>query len=162
MAPPLDFPPNPSVGFTFTAPNGVVYIWDGYAWTVGYYDNPEQSISSVGGILAQVRTLLQDTDLTSGQYRYSTDSIITNLNQCMSDLFRLRPDLFLANDFKIPAFTVDHLEAEIGLEAQYIPPVVYYVVGLTQVRDDEQNQDARALGFLKVFQNAVVSGGIAA
>lgn len=30
----LDFPNSPTVGATYTAPNGAVYTWDGAAWTV--------------------------------------------------------------------------------------------------------------------------------
>lgn len=156
----MDFPPAPVTGQKYTAPNGQVYVFDGVAWTVGYYDSNNQKIKTAGDILKQVRTLVQDTDVSSGEYRYSTDSIITNLNQCMMELFRIRPDLFLETGYVVPEFDIGNLDAPIPIEAQYIPPVVYYVVGLTQARDDEQNQDARATGFLKVFQSAVVTGGL--
>jgi len=158
--PELDFPPTPIVGQKYTAPSGAVYEWNGVAWTVGYYDSNTQQLGTVGDILKQVRTLLQDTDVSSGEYRYSTDSIVMNLNQGMMDMFRLRPDLFLENGFKVPTFTVELLDAKLIVEPQYVPPLVYYVVGLTQARDDEQNQDARATGFLKVFQAAIITGGL--
>lgn len=158
----LDFPSGPIVGQRYTAPSGIVYEWDGYAWTVGFYDSSTQLLDNVGSLVEQVRTLLQDTDNSSGQYRYSTDSIIVALNQCYMELFRIRPDLFIENSFKVPKFSVGGFDAPLVIEEQYIPPVIYYVVGMIQVRDDEQNQDGRALTFLKVFQNAVVNGGLAA
>jgi len=158
----MDFPVSPTVGQMYTAPSGVTYRWDGYAWTVGFYDSTSQQLTNVGNIIAQVRTLIQDTDNSSGQYRYSTDSLVTALNQCMMELYRIRPDLFLEVGYVVPIFNVGRLDVDLGIEAQYVPPVIYYVVGLVQVRDDEQNQDGRALSFLKVFQNAVVNGGLAA
>jgi hypothetical protein len=118
------------------------------------------NISTLGGLLAQVRTLLQDTDAVGG-YRYSDESIVTNINQSMMDAYRMRPDLFLATGFVIPAFDTTLPNTAITIEPQYLPAFVYYVTGLTQARDDEQNQDARAMGFLKIFQQTIVNGGIA-
>jgi hypothetical protein len=147
MTDPINFPPNPTVGQRYTAPSGVVYTFDGFGWTVGYFDSATQELTSVGNVLGQVRTLLQDVDVMSGQYRYSTDSIITNLNQAMTDLYRMRPDLFLELGF--------------GIEEQYVSPLIMYVVGLTQARDDEQTQDARAGVFLQTFQKQVLTPGLA-
>ena len=161
MAGPIDFPADPIVGQLFAAPNGFVYRWNGAAWTTGFFDNPVQDPTVLGGFLWQVRTLLQDTDLSSGAYRYPTDGLVTNLNQAMMDLYRIRPDLFLALSFQIPVFNTSEMATAIGIEMQYIPSLIYYVVGLTQARDDEQNQDARAMGFLKVFQTTIVNGGLA-
>lgn len=118
------------------------------------------NISTLGGLLAQVRTLLQDTDAVGG-YRYSDESIVTNINQSMMDAYRMRPDLFLTNGFVIPAFDTALPNTAITIEPQYLPAFVYYVTGLTQARDDEQNQDARAMGFLKIFQQTIVNGGLA-
>lgn len=160
MVTPLDFPPNPTVGQKFTAQNNVVYIFDGVAWTIGYYDSSTQTLVVVGDLINQVRTLLQDTDATSGQYRYSTDSIVTNLNQCMGDLFRLRPDLFLEMGFQIPVFSVNSLNDPLGVEVQYHSPLIFYVVGLTQARDDEQTQDARAGVFLQTFTKQILTAAV--
>lgn len=157
MTPPLDFPPTPIVGQKYTAPNGAVYEWDGFGWTVGFYDSGTQQLTTVGNLLDQIRTLLQDVDNTSGQYRYSTDSIVTNLNQGLVDLYRIRPDLFLELNFNVPQFMVDQLGVPIGIEQQYATPLIMYVVGLTQARDDEQTQDARAGTFLQTFKAAVLT-----
>jgi hypothetical protein len=136
----------------------MVYVWDGYAWTVSYYDSATQQLQQVGDVLSQVRTLLQDTDNTaSSGYRYSSDSIVTALNQGMLDMYRVRPDLFLESGFIVPQFDVGTLGDPIGVEEQYIPPLVYYVTGLVQARDDEQNQDSRAMAFMKTFSAALLT-----
>ena len=156
----MDFPTSPFIGQLYTAPSGVTYAWDGTSWQIGFYDNTTQNLMTLGSIIQQIRTLLQDTDLTSGQFRYSTDSIVTALNQAMLDMFRIRPDLFLEASYIVPVFNVADLEVDIGVEHQYLPPFIYYAVGLVQARDDEQNQDQRAFGFLQVFQKSIVSGGL--
>ena len=40
---------------------------------------------------------------------------------------------------------------------QYVSPLVFYVVGLVQARDDEQTQDQRAAQFLQTFKGAVLT-----
>jgi hypothetical protein len=101
----MDFPAGPYVGQRYTAPSGIVYEWDGYGWVIGFYDTASEELTTVGDLLDQIRSLLQDVDNTSGQYRYSTDSIMLCLNQCMMDLFRMRPDIFVTLKFKIPSST---------------------------------------------------------
>lgn len=154
-----DFPYAPTPGQKYTTPAGIVYEWTGVAWTISFYDSANQTLTSVGDILDQIRTLLQDQDNTSGQYRYSTDSIMLSINQCMTELFRLRPDLFLELGFTIPVFDSLDLDAPLGIEPQYTSSIIYYTVGLVQLRDDETNQDARAQAFMKTFMQSVVAVG---
>ena len=42
---PLSFPPNPTLGQQYPAPNGTVYTWDGFKWVAA-----SSSSSSVGGV----------------------------------------------------------------------------------------------------------------
>lgn len=156
----MDFPGGPAVGQTYTAPSGIVYQFDGYGWIIGFYDASTQQLQVVGDLIDQVRILLQDTDSSgTGGYRYSDNSIVLNLNQGMIDLYRMRPDIFLANKFVIPQFTSSDMAAPLVIEQQYISPLIFYVVGLTQARDDEQTQDQRAASFLQTFKGAVLSVG---
>lgn len=156
----LDFPASPALNQRWTAPTGVEYIFDGYGWTVVAFVSPTELLATVGDLLWQIRVLLQDTDLTSGQYRYSDESIVTNLNQGMTDLYRIRPDLFLEQNFNIPTFNALFPTQFLGIEPQYVSPLIFYVVGLTQARDDEQTQDARAGVFLQTFTNQVLSASV--
>lgn len=151
MTDPIIFPNNPTVGQRYTAPTGVVYTWTGVAWEVGYYDSATQQLSTLGDIITQARILLQDIDRGSGQFRYSTDSMVLDVNQCMIDMYRQRPDIFLELDFTIPTFDVGDLELQLGIEEQYITAVVFYVVGMVQTRDDEGTQDQRAALFLQRY-----------
>jgi hypothetical protein len=156
MAVEMDFPADPVVGQHYTNSIGVVYAWDGAAWVVGFYDTSTETFDTVGDILDQIRTTLQDTDLSSGEYRYSNDSLVLNLNQGMLEMYRMRPDIFLENNFKVPRFNSAELDAPLVIEPQFVPPLVYYVVGFTQLRDDEPTQDQRASMFLSKFSSMMI------
>lgn len=151
MSFPINFPDNPTVGQRYTAATGVVYTWTGVAWEVGYYDSATQQLSVLGDVITQARILLQDVDRGSGQFRYSTDSMVLDVNQCMIDMYRQRPDIFLESDFVIPTFDVSDMDLELGIEEQYVSAVVFYVCGMVQLRDDEGTQDARSGLFLQRY-----------
>jgi hypothetical protein len=152
----MDFPLNPFLGQTYTNSVGVVYQWDGASWVVGFYDSSTELFTTLGDLLDQIRVLLQDTDLAGNQYRYSTDSIVANINMGLLEMYRIRPDIFLASSFAIPQFNSGDLAAPWPLEPQWTPPIVYYAVGMTQVRDDEGTQDTRAAAFLQKFNMILV------
>src|SRR5262245_55039069 len=145
----LDFPASPAVGDRYTSPIGTVYQWNGHAWVVGFYDSTIQTFTVLGDILDQIRTLLQDTDNSaSSGYRYSDDSIVIAINMSMLEMFRLRPDIFLSTHFTVPQFNSGSPDAPWPIEEQWVPAIIYYAVGMTQVRDDEGTQDTRASAFL--------------
>jgi hypothetical protein len=153
----MDFPADPVIGQNFTNSIGIVYQWNGTAWLIGFYDSSDESFVSLGDLLAQIRTLLMDTDVSSGEYRYSSDSIVSNINMGMIEMYRIRPDIFLENNFQIPSFNDADLSQPLVIEQQFIPSLVYYAVGMTQLRDDEETQDARASSFLGKFSSMLVA-----
>lgn len=153
----MDFPLNPTVGQRYTNTIGATYIWNGEAWEIGFYDTATQTFTVVGDLVSQIRTLLQDTDNSSGQYRYSSESIVQNINMCMLEMKRLRPDIFLPLGFVAPVFNSNQLNDPIQIDDQYIPSVIYYAVGMTQIRDDEGTQDTRASAFLTKFTGTLMT-----
>jgi hypothetical protein len=153
----MDFPASPVLGQQFTNTLGTTYEWNGYAWVIGFYDTAGTGFVVIGDLLDQIRVLLQDTDNSStAGYRYSTNSIITNLNQGLLEMFRIRPDIFLEKNYVVPSLQSSQLDAVFPIEQQWIPPLVYYAVGMTQVRDDEGTQDTRASAFLTKFTSILV------
>lgn len=155
--PQFDFPANPTAFQIWTAPTGTVYVFDGTAWQIGFYDSDTQAFGSIGAMLQQVRVLLQDVDNTSGQYRYSTESLLMAVNQGLLEMFRIRPDLFLELSFNVPQYSMGELSAVVPVEQQFVPSLIFYTVGLAQLRDDEQNQDARAIAFTQQFVKSMTS-----
>jgi hypothetical protein len=153
----MDFPASPTVGQHFTNSIGVVYEWTGTAWIIGFYDSSLETFTTVGDLLEQIRTLLQDTDVSSGEYRYSSDSIVANINMGLMEMYRIRPDIFLENQFKIPVFNDADLSAALVIEQQFVPSLIYYAVGMCQLRDDEETQDQRASMFIGKFTSMLAS-----
>ena len=154
MTDPIDFPPATFIGQTYTAPFGTTYIWDGLSWGIAEAEQPTQTLDTIGEILNQIRVLLQDTTVA---YRYTTDSIITNINMGMWEMYRVRPDVFLETSFAVPQFSSFELDTEWPIEEQWMPAIIYYAVGMTQVRDDEGTQDTRAAAFLQKFQQILLA-----
>jgi hypothetical protein len=155
----MDFPLNPVVGQRYENSTGTVYQWDGSAWVVGFYDSSTETFAVLGDLLDQIRTLLQDTDNFGGTFRYSTESIVANINMGLLEMYRIRPDIFLATSFVVPQYESANLAALWTLEQQWIPPMIYYAVGMTQIRDDEGTQDTRAGAFLQKF-NSMLTGAV--
>ena len=153
----MDFPPLPTIGQKYTAPSGIVYEFDGYGWVVGFYDTDDEALYTLGDLLDQIRILLQDIDTLGGEYRYSTGSIVLNINQGLLEMYRMRPDIFLELQFKVPTYNDAQLDAAMAIEPQHVPALIYYAVGMTQLRDDEGTQDSRASAFLGKFTSMLTA-----
>ena len=153
----MDFPLNPTLGQKYTNTIGVVYEWNGYGWVLGFYDASSEQFGTLGDLLDQIRILLQDTDLSGGEYRYSSASIVTNINMAFLEMYRIRPDIFLELNFDVPVYNSAALDAAITIEKQHVPAIIYYAVGMTQLRDEEGNQDQRASAFLTKFTSMLVA-----
>jgi hypothetical protein len=153
----MDFPSSPTLGQKFTNSIGVVYQWNGYGWVIGFYDTDDDALYTLGDLLDQIRILLQDTDTSGNEYRYSTGSLVLNINQCLMEMYRIRPDIFLDLNFKIPIYSDTQLDMPITVESQHVPAIVYYAVGMAQLRDDEGTQDARASSFLTKFVSMLLA-----
>lgn len=111
------------------------------------------AIETVAKLIAQARVLLQDT-LASG-YRYSDDELLQNLNIGLLEARRLRPDLFLTSLSAVdvtPEYVAVNTTA-LAIDQQYRLPLLYYVVGMVQLRDEEDTQDARASALMVKFSD---------
>lgn len=107
------------------------------------------ALDTVQDYLDRCRFLLQDTVAT---YRYSDDNLVEALNMAIMDGRRIRPDLFqdyLGTD--LPEYSSAALSTEVDIDPQYRVAFVYYMCGIAQLTDDENNQDARATVFLNKF-----------
>src|SRR5262245_55400235 len=119
----MDFPANPELGQYYVNSINLLYQWDGQGWIVVKAPDPIDSGYSLADLLEQIRILLQDTD-NSSEFRYSTHSLILNINQSLLEMFRLRPDIFFPLDFKVPRFKDDDLLVDLRIEQQYVPPII--------------------------------------
>ena len=154
------------------------YYLTGYYQT-GYYLGPHGPIDvspySYFRLLVEARQLLADADEGDCSLRYPDGMLINGLNRGLQELSRIRPDAFYdlygANNLNVPEITdevvavgqTDWLK-EFSLSLKFWPPLVYYVVGTTQLSEDEYTQGggrhphgSRAAGSLRLFRKHVLS-----
>lgn len=112
------------------------------------------TLGTVAKYITSARVLLQDT--VDSPYRYSDGELITGLNIAILEARKLRPDLFLAEDFSLPEFTANDATA-VPIDAQYRPAFLYYMIGHAQLRDDEPTQDNRAAALLGRFTSQLMT-----
>jgi hypothetical protein len=111
------------------------------------------ALDTVADYVALARTLLMDE--VDSPYRYPDAQLVLALNLSLMETKKVRPDLML--DKTLPNFTVVDTTA-VDMDEMYRVPLVYYMCGHAQMRDEEGNQDARAAGFLGLFRSQM--GGI--
>lgn len=110
---------------------------------------------TVGDVIRQVRTLLQDEDAEG--YRYSDSSLIDALNSGLLETKRLRPDIFRHRKFDVPQYAVADFGKAIDYTDMFVPALVNYTVGLAQLRDAEEETDGRAATLINTFITKLVS-----
>lgn len=108
---------------------------------------------TIGTVLTEARTLLQDLDGDNPAYRYSDNELLEAFNGAMVEARSKRPDLFLTIGLRT---TLDYYEAaDLALEFPLDPlaynAFVYYVVGRTSLREDTFADDSRAVSLMNKF-----------
>lgn len=106
------------------------------------------ALATVGDYIKEARRLLQDE--VSAVYRYPDVDLVDALNIGLTEVRRIRPDLFLPK-FEIPFFAVTDTAKALNIDPMYRSGLVYYMVGRVQLRDEEDTTDARAAALLTKF-----------
>ena len=104
--------------------------------------------------VAAARILLLDQVPT---YRYPDSDLVLGLSLAFITARPLRPDLFLTQSppGSIPSFSANDSTAVV-IDPSYSMPLVWYMCGFAQMRDEESTQDSRAMAFMAMFHNAMV------
>jgi hypothetical protein len=110
------------------------------------------ALETVQKYITAARVLLQDT--VSSPYRYSDDELLAALSGAFPEAKKLRPDLFIVTT--IQDFTVVD-GTTVVFDPMYRQALVYYMVGMMQLRDDEEVQDQRAAAFLSLFSSKLTT-----
>lgn len=114
-------------------------------------------LDTVGQYLTEAHTVLQDL---IEPYRYPEADLARYLGMAFFELRRVRPDLVMFS-FRgtLPTFTSDDTgkTVTVPVDPMYRGPVLNYVLGMAQIRDDENNQDSRALAVLNMFYQQLKS-----
>ena len=114
------------------------------------------ALDTVQDYIDRARTLLLDT--YDAPYRYSTPDLVESLNMGIMEARRLRPDILQSYfNVSLPDFDMATLSATVPIDPQYRVAFVYYMCGQAQLRDDENDQDSRAVTFLNKFTSQMLT-----
>ena len=105
------------------------------------------ALDTVSEYVSAARVLLNDE---TTPYRYSDVKLLLALNMSMFEARAKRPDLFIDRFDSIPQFAAVDSTA-VTMDRQARLPLVYFMVGHTQLLDDEEASDARATVLLNKF-----------
>ena len=97
------------------------------------------TLSTAGDYIAEARRILQDTQSVK---RYPDADLVEALNIGLTEMRRIRPDLFLGRFNAVPR--VAFMEDAVDVDAQYRSALLYYITGRVELRDSEDTKDARA------------------
>lgn len=115
---------------------------------------------TVQDVITQARVLLQDVRTDIGAtYRYSDAELVIALNEAISEARRIRPDLFIGRlRDGLALLSAAALGTALPIDDMMFAPVVNYVVGRAELRDDQYTADGRAVALLQLFQGALYGG----
>lgn len=108
--------------------------------------------ATIAEVITRSRELLSDT---TQPYRYSDVRLIGIVNASFRETKRIRPDLLLSQSFVTPEF----VEADatgvtaFPIDDQYMNAIINFVVGYTELSDDEFTVDGRANTMMLTFRS---------
>jgi hypothetical protein len=111
------------------------------------------TLETVADYISDARTLLQDTVAPN---RYDDPSLLVALNVTLLEMRRSRPDLFVFEHHeRTPNFVAVNTQP-IEIESPFRLALVYGTVAHALARDQEDVQDARSAGFMRVFYSMLL------
>lgn len=113
------------------------------------------ALNTVADYVARSRVLLQDQ---IEPFRYPDTDLVENLNDAIMEARRIRPDLFLATfRTSLPTYSASTQSATVDMDPMYRMTLVYYMAGQSQLNDQEDVDDQRAIAFLSKFSGQLMN-----
>lgn len=125
-------------------------------------------MSTYQDLIDEARQLVNDA---VSPYRDEDSVYITHVNRGLQEIGRLRPDAFFdrfeGNNLNVPVLIAEGFpeydQNEVSLGAQFQPemqfyaPLLAYIVGMIEVKEDEFSEDSRAMTMLMTFRNTLLA-----
>lgn len=126
----------------------------------------------VSDYVAAVRSLLQDK---ISPFRYTDDDVVGALNNCMAEISRIRPDMFLDLKYQNPLITGDirdgvpqlyqavasgqslGMDETVAIPSNYYMAVQWHMTGFLQLYDVADTQDQRGASFIERAKSMFLS-----
>jgi hypothetical protein len=109
---------------------------------------------TMGALLAEARGLLNDTVPISGAPRFTDAELIGIVNEALLQIRSKRPDAWLTFGLRksVPTYT---MPADAGtvlpIEDQFYSPILFYVVGRSELVEDTFADNGRAITLMGKF-----------
>jgi hypothetical protein len=110
---------------------------------------------TISEAIGAVREILKDE--VPEAYRYSDASLMRAFNIAITELHTLRPDAFIVKE-PWTYLTTDDMDKEFPVPLNFFNPVIYFICGYAELRDEEYSQDNRAGILLTKFTQDVTGG----
>lgn len=105
-----------------------------------------QVVSGARGVLQDVRA----------PYRYSDDELARTVSDAIGEMRRIRPELFIASlRAELPMYTAATMDTNAPVPDMYFVPLVNFVAGRAELRDDQFTTDGRAVTLLQLFASSI-------
>ncbi len=123
-------------------------------------------MSTYQDLLDEARGFVNDAETP---YRDEDATYIRHINRGLQEIGRVRPDalfaLFSANTLNVPVVIESGsptgnqvlISADFQLDMQFYPPLLSYVVGMIELKEDEFTDDGRAITLITAFRNSLLS-----
>lgn len=106
---------------------------------------------TVQQLLDRARLPLNDPD----KVRLTDTELLTYANDAFLRIRKKRPDLFLGMWNILPAELA--VTAYFPVSDEYMPIIADYITARAEMKDDEHIGDGRAAGFVKLFEDGLVT-----
>lgn len=104
------------------------------------------ALDTVADYISEARILLQDA---VQPYRYADTELVSALNMALPETAKARPDLFIGQT-SFQTLSATNTSVAVNMDPMYRTALLYYVLGHTQLRDDENVTDQRAEAFFNM------------
>lgn len=111
-------------------------------------------------VLTEARVLVQDADAT--KYRDTDVTVIAMANRGLQEIARLRPEAFdtlytdaaiaSGGSLNVPEITVGTLGTTFPIDMMFFLPLVYFVAGSMDLKEDEFTADGRVSVLMSQFR----------
>lgn len=102
---------------------------------------------TVGAMMAEARQMLNDKTPISGLPRYTDDDLTNALNDAVAQVRTKRPDAFLRFGLRnvVPVYKLPtDVNTEFPFDDMFYAPILFYVVGRSELTEDTFSDDSRA------------------
>ncbi len=109
-------------------------------------------LATVGEYVAEARVLLQDN---MSPYRYSDTSMKMALALALLQMRKMRPDIFIG--VTAPSLTPSSADTvSLPIDEVYRLPLLNFMAGYVQLRDEEGGSEQRASMFMNAFATQIM------